>query len=141
MPEFDGTEPIADDELLYRRLPVSMDWYDPARCPIISPKAFRPRSDDETGLSIFRGLPYNTIEQAAFGPSKQGYYVAVLRAGDLRVAGIEVVPKPVPGVSGHAEITTINGANRDSDEARVMIEMLAHKLCLRVEGPFTSQKP
>jgi hypothetical protein len=116
-----------------------MRWYDPEACPKLSPKAFRPRDDDETGLSVVRGDPYNSIEEAARGPSKNGYYIAVLKAGALRAQGIGVAPKPVPGIAGHAEIVSINSVNRDTDEGKKIIEMLAHKLCLRVEGPFHLQ--
>ena len=136
MAELDDAEPIGDEEFLYRRLPVSMDWYDPQGCPILSPKAFRPRDDDESGLSVVRGHPFNTVEDATRGPSKKGYYVAVLRAGDLRAHGITVAAKPMPGIAGHAEITSINAVNRDTEEGRAIIEMLAHQLCLRIEGPF-----
>ena len=133
---FDGTEPVADEELLYRRIPVSQHWYDPAAGPQPLLQAFRPRTDDVTGLSVMRGEPYNTAEQAAQGSSKSGYYVAVLRVGDLRAHGIEVVPRPVEGKQGHAEITNLTAANRDSDKAKRIMELLAEQLCLRVEGPF-----
>jgi hypothetical protein len=103
--------------------------------PIRSRKRFD-RSNDVTGLSVVRGEPYNTVEQAARGPSKWGYYVVILRAGDLRAHGVDVVPRPVDGVPGHAEITNLTAANRDSDEAQRIMELLAEKLCLRVEGPF-----
>lgn len=134
--QFDGSEPIADGELLYRRIPVSQRWYDPAADPKPLLQAFRPRTDDVTGLSVVRGEPYNTPEQAAQGPSKSGYYVAALRVSDLRAHGIKVVPRPVVGITGHAEITNLTAANRDSDEAKRIMELLAERLCLRVEGPF-----
>ena len=136
--ELDGTEPIADEELVFRRIPVSTGWYDPAVSPQPSPLAFRPRDDDDTGLSIVRGHPYNTPETAARGPAKRGYFVAVFRVGDLRRHGFHVDPKPVLGVLGHAEITDLTSANRDSDEIRSMIVKLAHELCLRIEGPFNA---
>jgi hypothetical protein len=140
-PTPDDTVPIADEELLYRRLPISMDWSDPVSSAKLSPNAFRPRDVDETGISVVRGHPYNTIEEAARGTSKKGYYIAVLRARDLRQNGIVVVPRPDPGTCGHAEITSINAANRDTDEGKKIIEMLSHKLCLRVEGPFHKPTP
>jgi hypothetical protein len=140
-PKPNDAEPIADEELLYRRLPVSMNWYDPASCPKLSPKAFRPRDDDDTGLSVVRGHPYNTLEEAAQGPSKMGYFIAVFRAKNLRQHGIVVVPKPEPGISGHAEIISINAANRDTEEGKKVIELLAHMLCLRVEGPLPKPTP
>lgn len=134
--QLDGTEPVADDELLYRRIPVSQRWYDPAADSKPLLQAFRPRPDDVTGLSVVRGEPYNTPEQAAQGPSKAGYYVAVLRVGDLRAHGIEVVPRPVEGIRGHAEITNLTATNCDSDEAKRLMELLAERLCVRVDGPF-----
>jgi hypothetical protein len=133
---FDGTEPIADDELLYRRIPVSQGWYDAAIDPKPLLQAFRARLDDVTGLSVVRGEPYNTVEKAAQGSSKSGYFVVVLRAGDLRAHGIDIVPRPVEGIAGHAEITNLTAMNRDTDEAQHIMELLAEKLCLRVEGPF-----
>ena len=134
----DGTEPIGDDELLYRRIPAAQAWFDPNVSPKPVPEAFRPRRDDVTGLSLIRGEPYNTAEQAARGPSKAGYYVAVLRAGDLRTLGIEVVPRPVDGISGHAEIANLTAATRDSEEGKTLMVLLARELCLRVEGPFVA---
>lgn len=136
MPDLDGTEPIADDELLYRRIPVSTGWFDPKVADVPSPFAFRPRDDDVTGLSLVRGDPYNTPAAAARGPSKRGYYVAVLRVGDLRQRGLHVVPRPVKDIAGHAEIVDLTAGNRDTDEAKRLMVMLAHELCLRVEGPF-----
>ena len=137
--DLDGSEPVVDHELLYRRIPVSQGWFDAAVDPKPLLQAFRARPDDVTGISVVRGEPYNTVEQAAQGSSKSGYYVLVLRAGDLRAHGIDVVPRPVEGILGHAEITNLTAANRDSDEAQRLMELLAEKLCLRVEGPF--QKP
>jgi hypothetical protein len=116
--DLDGTEPIADHELLYRRIPISQGWYDPAIDPKPLLQAFRPRSDDVTGISVVRGEPYNTAEQGAQGSSKSGYFVLVLRAGDLRAHGIDVVPRPVEGISGHAEITNLTAMNRDTDQAQ-----------------------
>jgi hypothetical protein len=141
MSSLDGTEPIHDGEILFRRIPVSQNWYDPSIAPFPSPQAFRPRDDDITGLSLVRGQPYNTLEEAARGPARKGYYVAVLTAGDLRKRRIQVVPRPVPGISGHAEIPDLTAANWDTDAALTMMATLAHELCLRVEGPFLSQAP
>ncbi len=69
-------DPIADDELLYRRVPVSKGWHDDAG---LSPEAFDPRPNEESGISVYRAN-FITIEKAAQGKSKQGYWVAVLRA-------------------------------------------------------------
>lgn len=132
MPEPDGTEPIADDELLYRRIPESTGWWDGGQLDRI---AFNPRKDDTTGLSVSRAK-YTTIEQAAQGREGKRYFVAVLRAGDLRAHGISVEPAPLPGDPGHAEITSIRHEKPKSDRTQNQMMLLATALCLRVEGPF-----
>jgi hypothetical protein len=128
-----GTEPIADDEVLYRRIPVSKGWYDAQG---VSPEAFDPRKDETTGISIFRAK-YKNIDEVAQGPSKRGYYVAVLRAGDLRQHGIQVVPRPLPGDPGHAELPELTCDARLTPPCEERKLRLA-ELCLRVEGPFAA---
>jgi hypothetical protein len=49
-----GSEPISDDELLYRRVPASLNLYDPISKPNLLPDAFRPNANDITGLSVYR---------------------------------------------------------------------------------------
>ena len=133
-------EPIEDDELLYRRIPVSMGWYAVDR---LSPQAFGPRKDETTGISVFRAK-YRSIREAAAGKSKKGYYVAVLRVGDLRQRGIEVVPRPeLPDGQyelAHAELPDLNSATRTADATLERQRILAEELCLRVEGPFETQE-
>src|SRR5438105_3323919 len=109
----DGTEPIADDELLYRRIPVSKDWYTPDG---LSPEAFHPREDETAGISVYRAK-YKSIEEAAKGKGKRGYYVAVLRAGDLRQHGIDILPRPTPDDPGHAELPDLTSQHRHTPEA------------------------
>lgn len=131
-----GTEPIADDELLYRRISMASGWYEPARIPPLNPEAFRPnKKTDESGLSLWRAK-YVTAQEAARGPSGKPYYVAVLSAADLRAKGIEIVPRPLPGQPGHAEIPALTSANRSDQQAKNMSALIAEKLCLRFEGPF-----
>src|SRR3989442_13542480 len=98
-----GTEPIGDDELLYRRVPASLNLYDPTAVPNLLPDAFRPNANDTSGLSVHRAK-YKSVEQAARGRAGKQYYVVILRAGDLRAKGIEVSPRPLEGDPGHAEI-------------------------------------
>jgi hypothetical protein len=131
MPVGDGSEPVADDELLYRRIPVSQGWYKEGR---LSPEAFDPREGELTGISVYRDK-YKSLQEVAKGKSRRGYYVAVLRAGDLRERGIEVVQRPKPDDPGHAELPDLTCHNRLTTET---LERKHHltELCLRVEGPF-----
>lgn len=131
---------IADDELLFHRVSVNSKQYDPDS-KALSPKAFQVYERDKTGLSITRGRSerhpdFLTAEdEASRGPSSGGYYVAVLRAGDLRAAGIDIVAVPENDNPGHAELPQMRAENRRSNETKEMMQLLV-RLCLRVEGPF-----
>ena len=131
----DGSEPIEDDEILYRRIPASAGFYDPSLGTYVSPLAFRPAAVDTTGLSLSRAK-YKTIQQAARGRKGKSYYVAVLCAGELRRAGMEVVPRPLFDDPGHCEIVQLTFNDRRAMPFAEWQVLLAERLCLRVEGPF-----
>jgi hypothetical protein len=135
MPDTDGSEPVEDDEILYRRIPASQGWYDPAQDPSLSPETFRPGKKDTTGISVDRAK-YQSLEEAAKGHPGKTYFVALLRAGDLRKQGIQVVSRPEAQEPGHAELPGLNYENRKSDQVLVWKKLLAHELVIRVEGPF-----
>ncbi len=133
----DGTEPIADDELLYRRVPATLPWYDP-HSRELKAHAFGPHKErDRTGLSVFRAK-HKPIEAAARGQQGKSYYVAVLCAGDVRQAGMDVKPSPSTPAGydpAHAELPDLNSTNYKDrltlERQRVLVE-----LCQSVEGPF-----
>lgn len=131
----EACEPITDDEELYRRIAVSQNYYDPSISEPPSPKAFRPRKPDETGLSIQRAK-FASEEEICTNERGSRYYVAVLRAGDLRARGIEVVARPLPGNPGHAELPQLRYEDRRARESVERQVMLAHTLCLRIVGPY-----
>lgn len=138
-----GIDPISDDELLYRRVPASASptWYDPSTGEL-SAQAFAPhKTQDKTGLSVFRAK-HKSIEDAAKGRPGKVYYVAKLRVRDVWQAGIAVVPQPITPDGydhAHAELPDLNAGNRKSGETlerqRVLVE-----LCLEVAGPFPAQE-
>ncbi|MCE9529528.1 MAG: hypothetical protein K8T89_00075 [Planctomycetes bacterium] len=133
----DGNEPIADDELLYRRVPVSTGWYNPETAELKS-EAFAPHKiNDATGLSVSRAKYKSAVEAARGQPGKM-YFVAVVRTGDLRVLGIAVEPRPLPGDPGHAELPDLNSDRRKSDITLERQRILVKKT-LRVEGPFATE--
>lgn len=70
----------------------------------------------------------------------KSYYVALLRAADIRAAGMDVVPKPLPDDPGHAEIPELTYENRKSKQAIEWRTLLAEKLFLQIEGPFSSRE-
>ena len=128
--------PIEDDELLYRSISVRSGHYENG---LLSAQAFHPNSRDESGISVFRAK-YRPIEQAV-GPSPDGYYVAVLQAGELRSRGIVVEPRPDVGGGvidiSHAELPQITRALKKSDEVADLKETLVELSCRRpIEGPI-----
>ncbi len=129
----DGSEPIENDEYLYRR--ILLQYYDPSQGSEPSPNAFHPRDYDKTEISVFRAK-YVTPEQVAQNDRGKRYYVAVLRAGDLRDNGIEVVPRIEGHEQGHAELLDLKSENRRTDAVEEAQQLLARKLCLEVLGPF-----
>jgi len=128
----DGTEPLSDDELLYRRIPVSQGWYTEG---VLSPEAYGPhRERDVDGISFWRAK-CRCLDEAARGRPGKDYYVAVIRVGDLRERGIEPVSTPHKGGGGHVSLPALNAENRRSPEAQALKARLC-ELTLKVEGPF-----
>ncbi len=130
-----GEEPIGDEELLYRRIPRQPSFYDAEKDPAVTPLAFKPTKNDTSGLSIFRAK-YISIEKVAENDRDKKFFVAVLKAGDLRLHGLIVVPSPLPNSPGHAEISSLTYATRKTTLSKEMRVKLAHELCLRVGGPY-----
>ena len=137
--EPDAQDPITDDEILYRRIPAGANpsRYNP-ETNTVNDQAFAPhKTNDQTGLSVFRAKSKSIAEVAA-GIAGKWYYVAVLRAGDIRSRGIEVQPKPDTANgfdAAHAELPDLNSANQKESKTLEKQKILA-ELCLRVEGPF-----
>ena len=131
----DGTEPITDDEILYRRSNTSEKHFNPESGEPISPKAFKPHRDrDKTGLSVFRAKYVNPYKLCDDGSGRR-FWVISLCAGDLRRHGIEVIPRPSKQAGpGHAELPGLHSDNRKKTEELQLI--IAEKLCLRIEGPY-----
>jgi hypothetical protein len=147
MSDADRSTHVNDDEFILRRIPRTTGWYDP-QTDLVASQAFRPTKRDTTGLSVTRAKSdahpefRSAAEDAAAGGNPSGYYVAVVRVGDLRAYGIDVVSKPeLPEHPGHAEIPLLTYATRKSDEATDAMSLLAGKLIIRVEGPFEPDSP
>ena len=134
----DGEEPIAENEIIYRRVPVSQGYYDPHKAEL-SPQAFAPdKTRDTNGLSVERAK-YKSAEEASRGRPEKAYYVAVYRASDLISSGIAIVPAPhkMDGSfsASHALLTDLTSARRKDSDTLTRKEFLARSF-IRVEGPF-----
>ena len=121
-----------------------MNWYHPGEPVEVDDEAFRPHKvNDATGLSFQRARSdahpeFMSISEAARGPSRSGYVVAILKVDSLLKSGIQVEPRPLEGNPGHAEVVQLNSQNRNSDEAAALMRLLAASV-IRVEDPsFTS---
>ncbi len=131
----DGSDPITDDEYLYRRIPVNPEWFSPKTG--LTPLAFAPHRDqDVTGLSLVRAK-HKSIKDAAKGRAGKSYFVAVLQAGKLRALGIQVLSRPEPDNPGHSELPCLNSANRKESRTEDLQRMLV-EITERVDGPFAS---
>lgn len=131
-----GEEPLVDDELIYRRIPTQPEFFNPAIDPDPTPRAFRPRKDDKTGISVYRAK-YKSPEQVATNDRGKQFFVAVLNVGELRARGIEVAPDPnLPDDPGHAEITDLTYVNRKTPASKEIMVQLAHELTREVVGPL-----
>lgn len=134
-----GFEPIADEELLYRRIAggATPPWYDPATQKL-NAQAFAPHKLlDQTGLSVYRSK-YKSIEEAARGRLGKQYYVAILCAGDLRRHGFRIEPRPDTSNGfdpAHAELPDLNSGNRKDDKTLQRQQELV-ELCCEVKGPY-----
>lgn len=134
----EGEEPIGDDELIYRRIPVNTGFYN-VEAREVSRNAFSPSPRDTTGVSVSRSK-YSTAEEAAQeGSAGKQYYVAVLNAKEMKDAGIELTPKPDLGdgkfSAAHAELPQLNISRKKDSETQERMEKL-RSLVIRVEGPF-----
>jgi hypothetical protein len=129
----DGSEPIEDDEILLRRIPIAL--FDATSDPKPSAEAFHPMPYDATGISVSR-RKYISAEEVARNPRGKSYYVALLRMTDLRAEGIRVEPRPTADNPGHAEFPEIRYDNRKSVEVEQWKVALATRVCLGVLGPF-----
>jgi hypothetical protein len=132
-----GLEPIGDEEFLYRRIPASMDWYDPAT-QTVQPEAFGPNKNrDFTGISVSRSK-YASVQDAARSQPGKRYYVAVLSAKDIRRAGMSIEPRPqLPDKfdPSHAELPDLNAGNY-KDSVTLERQRTLARLVLSVEGPI-----
>jgi len=131
---------IDDEELLYRKVSVNSGWYNLDRNEL-KLEAVKPFKHDDNGISLDRAKSrihpeFRSIVQAAQGPSKNGYYIATFRVGDLSSNGLTVIPDPLEGNPGHALIVDLTYVNRKDPASFQKMLQLVHKLVIRVEGPF-----
>jgi len=130
----DPNAPIADDEVLWRR--VSKDKMCLPNQDGVLPTAFDPSKYDDTGISVFRGR-WHTPRQIGCVLRTKGKtpsWVVGMTARQYRELGLHPIPDPQPGMDGHALIPEINLANGFSDENEIRKQELAKLASARI-GP------
>lgn len=137
-PAPENVDPIADDELLYRRILQAEGWYDP-QTGHIERYAFRPNKPDVTGLSLGRSKYRTASDEGALGRQGKQYFVAVLEARSIREEGLTVVPAPTDDDPGHAEISELRYPDRKSNFVIEATSRLVKRV-IRVEGPFAGRR-
>jgi hypothetical protein len=137
----DGTEPVDQNERIYRRVHAGTGYYKPNKP--LSPKAFKPLSQDTDGVSVTRaGYVSGPQEAAALGTAGKSYYVLEQRAGDLMASGLTIQPSPIaPDDLGHAVIPEINILKGENDPTLLEKMDSAKNVSFVVHGPFPGTKP
>ena len=130
-----GIQPVAADEILYRRIPKA--WYNPADG--LSNESFLPSAQDIDGLSLSREK-VGAIGTSATGWEGKEYYVASIRAADLPV-GLT----PQPDTDEHLVLPQMTFEARKHPSTKGQIRAWAEQMrshCAgRVKGPFPGRTP
>lgn len=123
MPLKEETEPIADDEWLYRR--VHTMGFRTAKTPFVSPSAFEPRvkgeAPDTDGISLFRAdcleLPEDILALIDDVEKRKSNGIVRVSVSEVKKLGLSVSPTPVDTIPGHISLPELSAtafANKDT---------------------------
>ena len=132
--------PLAADELLYRRLPANPNYRNPATGFPLE-LAFQPTPADTDGLSLSRER-VGPAGAAATGRADREFFVATLRVADLTALGLTVVPDR----DDHVVITDLTHDRRQSRDPATKEQLAAIygrlvQAVIDVAGPFPGHAP
>jgi hypothetical protein len=135
----DGGEKIADDEIVYRRVPAKLEYYVPANDRPVQWITFQPNRNDLSGISVWRAKHVRPDEAVQTARPGRSYYLIALNVSDLRRLGAEVVASPGEGGPGHASITSLSWSRYRGPQKKDVMELasrIAFEACQVVLGPF-----
>lgn len=115
------TCPVTADEVILRRIPNVMNYYNPSlpESPILF-ESFRPNDQRDTdGISLNR-LDFVTRKQLARrSQNKNGTYIASFKVADLNNLGLTVESSPTPNdLPGHVIIPELRFSNYESNKKK-----------------------
>lgn len=131
-----GSEPIADGEILYRRLSATQL---PSREQPLPPVTFEPHDDDDDGICLARAK-YVTPERVAASGAGRWYYAVEITAAAIRALGLDVVPDPIEGEPWHCRVPDLKYEDPPSDASLSQQMALARTGRLAAGGPFPGKK-
>jgi hypothetical protein len=129
--------PVRDDEYVYGR--VLMMYVDEDQKMPVAVGGFEPTKHDGTGISVYRA-GFVTPEEVDHEGRRHGeYYVVRLCVGDIRAAGMDVVPNPMPPLAGHALIPEIRYGLKG--DAKQQFKKLRQRLASLANHPTIILRP
>jgi hypothetical protein len=132
-------DPVSDEEIVLRL--IWHQFYKQDDSPSIKPRAFHPRNDEVTGISVFRldclPSPEDALNALPDPEKRRLYYIAGLPVTSLRLLGLTVVPDKIEQISGHAVLQELNCNSWSADKAiwkpkveelaRIASEQIVHR--------------
>ena len=124
MPLKEETEPITDDEWLYRR--VHTMRFRTARTPFVSPSAFEPnvkgKYPDTDGISLFRADCLRSAEDILANISdpekRKANGVVKLQVSELKSLGLSVKSTPDDNLRGHVSVPELSAGTFVKEKTR-----------------------
>ena len=122
----DSESPVDLEKYVLRRLSVAPNTFNADSNPRIQPGAFRPSSQDQDGLSVFRASTITPEELVGRARSASAqYYVVRLQINRLKDLGFELVEDPQDGLPGHMLIPEINTNEYEGKDSSIKQRMKA----------------
>ena len=139
MDTLDAGDRIADDEIVYRRVPALLAFYNPDSDRPVLWISFQPNRNDLSGISVWRAKSVQPDEAVQTARRGKSYYLIALKVSDLRRLGAEVVASPEEEGVGHATITSLSWNRYRGSQKKDVMELasrIAFEASGVVLGPF-----
>lgn len=112
-------EPVSDDEFILRL--VWHDFFKQSDPLPVKPRAFHPRQNETTGISVFRlaclSNPADALAAIPDAEKRSLYFIAALPVAAIKPLGLTVSPDRIAEVPGHAVLSELNCNSWDADKA------------------------